>query len=323
MSRMLDKVSKLLTQAENAGTPEEAAAFMAKVQELATANDINLAVARAHQAAKERTVPEQRRIQFNPFSRRLNRKHFAELAMAIADVNDVKYLVNDYVLHAVGFAQDLDVVESLYTHLAVQMVSECDAALKRGDHKERRAEPKRRRVEIPVEDREWGQPYGDNYHYYASSEDQVGNQDYASSWSDRGYTMIAPPSSRLEDVLDEDGNPVMEEREFAVTDGRVFRSAFYSAFVARMGARLRDAKQQAMKDAGVEIEDASSTALAVRDKREEVDAAHEARMAGQRVGVWRGTESETGRKRDHSGLGGYSGRKSAEAVPIGDSREIG
>ena len=45
---MLDTLSKLLNQAENAATPEEAEAFFAKAQELATLHAISLAEARAH-----------------------------------------------------------------------------------------------------------------------------------------------------------------------------------------------------------------------------------------------------------------------------------
>ena len=75
--RMLDKVSKLLAKAENAGTPEEADAFMAKAMELATINNIDLAIARQHQAKKELAEePEERRLQCSPHTLRHNRNQF-------------------------------------------------------------------------------------------------------------------------------------------------------------------------------------------------------------------------------------------------------
>lgn len=174
--RMLDKVSKLLAKAENAGTPEEADAFMAKAMELAATNSIDLAVARLHQAQKQKVQePEQRTLECNPHNRRHNRKHFIELAMAIADVNDVKYLIGggDRALLMMGFPSDMDVVEALYTHLSIQMVMECDAALKKGENKSVERVLLTKPEPIPWRQREWGMWNGRQYYDDDPTDDGV------------------------------------------------------------------------------------------------------------------------------------------------------
>lgn len=312
--KMLDKVSKLLAQAENAGTPEEAATFMEKVQELATKNGIDLALARMHQAKKEKAQePEERRIQVNPYSRKTNRKHFMELAMHIADVNDVEYLIGgkEYVLHAVGFPADLDVLEAMYTHLSVQMVLECDAALKAGANRQVQVVPKQTWEDIPEDEIAWGEWCdGDGGYWYNDS------PSYPLS---SGYD---PPKRKLVPVRDEDGEVVYEERSVAVSDGRAFRHEFYLAYTQRIWARLWGAKRQALKDAGVETEGSNNTSLAVRDKKEEVKKAGEAQRAKvAHLGVYE--DSSAGRNSyDASGAGRELGIKAAEATPIGGAREV-
>jgi hypothetical protein len=313
---MLDKVSKLLTQAENAGTPEEAATFMEKVQELATRNGIDLALARMHQAKKEKVQePEERRIQVSPYNRKYNRKHFIELAMHIADVNDIKYLVSgrDYALHAVGFPADLDVLEAMYTHLSVQMVLECDAALKAGANREVQRVPKQKREPIPEDEIAWGE---------LMSGENLGEYRYNTSPGYPNHKSYDPPKTRLVPVRDDDGAVVYEERSVALSDGRAFRHEFYGAYTARIWARLWGAKRQALADAGVEAEGSNSTSLAIRDKKEEVDKAHDQQRAKvHHLGVYE--DSSTGRSSyDASGAGRREGVRAAEATPLGDKREI-
>lgn len=359
MSKTLDRVSKLLAKAENAGTPEEAATFMAKAQEMASLNNIDLAVARMHQAKKERAAePEERRIQCNPFTRRHNRKFFIELGMAICDVNDVEYLISgrEYALHCVGFPEDLDVVEALYTHLSVQMVAECDEALARGDHRATRRVPVTNRVEIPWENREWGEWNGKQY-YDDNPDDDVfvrrrqdeplsefeererrtieaaraeyleavktGERIYSQrTRGDGGFRRAVPPPS-FEDVpvLDSAGNSQYEEKEISVVDGRVFRSHFYGAFVPRMRGRLWATRKAAERARGVD-EVTSETALAVRDKKEVVDAAHEAQRAKVlHIGSYQGSDAQP-RKSDWSGQGRRAGTKAADTVAIGEGRAV-
>jgi hypothetical protein len=285
---------------------------MEGAQRLAVQNGIDLAVARMHQAKKERVEdPEERRIQVNPYSRKQNRKHFMELAMYIADVNDVKYLIGgkEYTLHAVGFPSDLDVLEAMYIYLSVQMVAECDAALKAGANRQNRYVPKQTWEDIPDQDRAWGDwCNGDGGYYY---------NDHP------GYPRSAaydPPSRKLVPVRDEDGEIIYEDRSVALTDGRVFRHEFYSAFSSRIHAKLWGAKRQAMKDAGVEVE-GSGTAIALRDKEAEVNKAHEEQRAQVRhLGVYTG--SDEGRQRDYTGAGREAGIQAAEATSLGGERGV-
>lgn len=312
MSKMLDKVSKLLAKAENAGTPEEAEAFMAKAQEMAAQNGLDLAVARMHQAKKERVEdPEERRIQVSPYTRKQNRKHFMELAMHIADVNDVRYLVGggDYVLHAVGFPSDLDVVEAMYTHLSLQMVTQCDAALKAGANRRLEHVPKQTWEDIPYEARAWGDWCDGDGGYYYNDEP---------SWPKSAS--YDPPSRKLVPVVDEHGEYVYEDRNVAVTDGRVFRHEFYGAFTSRMQAKLWGAKREAMAAAGVEAQGSNETSLAIRDKTAEVNTAHEEQRAKvKHLGVYHG--SDTGRSGwDRTGNARELGRQAAEATSLGTSR---
>lgn len=358
---MLDKVSKLLAQAENAGTPEEAEVFMAKVQELATTNGIDLAIARMHQAKKERVQePEERSMQCNPYNRRHNRKHFIELGMAICDVNDVEYLIGgrEYKLHMVGFPSDLEMVEALYTHLSIQMVVECDEALKRGDNRTVQKVLVTERVPIPWGDREWGQwngkqfydenPDEDAYVYrregetdeeYEKRYDETvapfraeyekdvreGNKIFCPSsrnWEGGYRKPVPPPAFEDVPVLDADDNKQYVEREVSAVDGRVFRSHFYEAFVMRMRGRLWEIRRSVERDRGIKVE-GSTTALALRDKKEEVKKAHaDQRAKVGHVGTYRSASDDDNRKYDYTGKGRRAGTKSAERVPIDSGREV-
>ena len=136
-STMLDRISLLLKHAEGTSNEAEAAAFVEKAQKLAAANAIDLAVARSHQAAKDRvTVPIQRQISINGPRNSLAR--YIELFSAIAGHNDVVINIahnNSYVI-AFGFPSDIDVVEALYTSLLVQMAASAEAWLKTGEYKQ-------------------------------------------------------------------------------------------------------------------------------------------------------------------------------------------
>lgn len=361
MSKTLDRVSKLLAKAENAGTPEEAAAFMAKAQEVGSIHGIDLAVARMHQAKKERLQePEERRIQCNPHARRHYRKHFAELCMAICDVNDVEYLIggNQAALFCVGFPEDLDMVEALFTHLSIQMATECDEALARGDHREEQFVLVTERREIPWEEREWGQWNGRQW-YDENPDDEVycrrmddedveafqrrlaaaikeerdaylkavkdGTELY-SQYSRGGYggyrKPVPPPSYEDVPVLNEHGAKQMVLKEVTAVDARVFRSHFYEAFVPRMRGRMWEARRAVERDLGIEREESTDTALALRDKKKEVEEAHEEqRSRFTHLGTYT-PAAEEDKKRDHTGRGRRAGARAADQVPIGEGREV-
>ncbi|HEX2616635.1 MAG TPA: DUF2786 domain-containing protein [Flavobacteriales bacterium] len=122
MADMLERIAKLLNQAENAGTAAEADVFMAKAQELATIHSIDLARARHATVAKERTIPVQRTIHIGERGSR-GLRTLVDLYLGIASANDITCTIahNATKVYAVGFAEDIDISEALFASLQVQM----------------------------------------------------------------------------------------------------------------------------------------------------------------------------------------------------------
>ncbi len=135
--KMLSRIAALLRQAEGTDNAHEAEAFMAAAQRLATATSIDLAVARAHSAARTAAqAPTQRTITIGePGSRGL--RTYVQLFAVIAHANDVQCDVasNSTFVYAYGFGEDIDATHALYASLVVQMVRSCDAYLSTGAHK--------------------------------------------------------------------------------------------------------------------------------------------------------------------------------------------
>lgn len=135
--KMLSRIAALLRQAEGTDNAHEAEAFMAAAQRLATATSIDLAVARAHSAARTAAqVPAQRTITIGePGARGL--RTYVQLFAVIAAANDVRCDVasNSTFVYAYGFPEDIDTTHALYASLVVQMVRACDAYLATGAHK--------------------------------------------------------------------------------------------------------------------------------------------------------------------------------------------
>jgi uncharacterized protein DUF2786 len=257
MSDTLDRIAKVLYQAENASTPEEADAFMKKAQRIASAASIDLAVARAHQVNKQarEEVEVDHAVQVNTHNRKTNREHFMDLFLAVAEANDLRCTISGRRTFAfvTGFPSDRAVAEALFARLAVQMVSDCEAQMKAGAHWEWRNEPKRKRVPIADDDRDWGGWDGSGWYDY----DDGGNN--------------PPPKTQLVNVYDEEGHLVYERRQFSIVDGRAYRSNFYVGFTHATRIRLFKARQEARIRAGAE-EESSGTALALLDKSKEVDS---------------------------------------------------
>lgn len=139
--RLVDRVGKLLAQAEGTDNEHEAAAFVERAQQLATEHAVDLELARARQRERQsRGTAEplvQERLEVGARGRRGNR-HRVLLYVACAAANDV--LVNvahnsTYVL-GFGYRSDLEVVERLWTSLAVQMAAAAQRRLDRGEHRE-------------------------------------------------------------------------------------------------------------------------------------------------------------------------------------------
>lgn len=134
---MLERIAKLLNQAENAATEAEAAAFMEKAQQLATIHSVDLAKARHATKAKERTVPEQRTVHIGE-RRTRGLRTLVDLWLGIAAANDITCTIagNATRVYAVGFKEDLDIAEALYASLVTQQAKAADDFKRHGDWRE-------------------------------------------------------------------------------------------------------------------------------------------------------------------------------------------
>lgn len=140
VDRLVDRVGKLLAQAEGTDNEHEAAAFVERAQQLATEHAVDLELARARQKDRQtRGGGEplvQERLDVGQRGKRGNR-HRVQLYATVAASNDV--LVNvahdsSYVL-GFGHRSDLDVVERLWSSLAVQMTAAAQRRMDRGEHR--------------------------------------------------------------------------------------------------------------------------------------------------------------------------------------------
>jgi hypothetical protein len=149
--RMLTRIGGLLRQAESTDNEHEAEAFLAAAQRLATRSSIDLAVARAHIAGRERRpTPVQRMIPIGEPGKK-GLRTYVQLFVAIAAANDVRCDVarTSTQVYAYGFDSDIDTCEALYTSLLVQMVRASDQYIKSGLYRSAT-------VEKIVTEKRWG-----------------------------------------------------------------------------------------------------------------------------------------------------------------------
>ena len=138
--RLVDKVGKLLAQAEGTTNEHEAAAFVERAQALATAHAVDLELARARQRDRQRRGTEeplvQERVDVGARGRRGNR-HRVLLYAVVARVNDVLVNVAHDSTYVLGFGHrsDLEVVERLWASLAVQMTAAGQRRMDAGEHR--------------------------------------------------------------------------------------------------------------------------------------------------------------------------------------------
>ncbi|MEU7139739.1 DUF2786 domain-containing protein [Nocardia sp. NPDC046473] len=149
--RMLTRIGGLLRQAESTDNEHEAEAFLAAAQRLATRSSIDLTVARAHIAGRERRpTPIQRIIPIGEPGKR-GLRTYVQLFVAIAHANDVRCDVarTSTQVYAYGFDSDIDTCEALYASLLVQMVRASDQYIKSGQYRSAT-------VEKVVTEKRWG-----------------------------------------------------------------------------------------------------------------------------------------------------------------------
>lgn len=121
----IDRIAALLAKAERTDNAAEADAYLMKAQSLATAASIDLAVARARTDKKEsRQEPTMRTVSIGEKGKRAN-QHLISLFIAVAQSNDahVDVASNSTFVLAYGMPSDLDVIEAVFSSLAVQMIA--------------------------------------------------------------------------------------------------------------------------------------------------------------------------------------------------------
>lgn len=339
---MVSRIAKILNQAERAeeGSPEREA-FMERAMTLSAAHSIDLAVARAHTVKKERVEqPEQRSFKVGEIGVAANKNaHFADLMIAICDANDVQVTISGSSVYVFGngMPSDLDMCERFFALLSVQMVQEADAGLRNGDNGEWRDDaPKTRRVEIPDDEREWGgrkawvDHFGESAYYDNRDEEITVIDGKPKRWrwvewggGRGGYDYVEsrqPPKYKNEPVLDDDGQPVMERRWVSLEDGRPWRANFYKGFVNRARYRLREAKDQALREAGIDVRDTSDDrAVALRDKEKEVKDFFEEE---NRFVLQNGRTHKGAQVGKHSWLGQDAGDRAGQHAVLGNERVV-
>ncbi len=138
--RLVDRIGKLLAQAEGTDNEHEAAAFVERAQQLATAYAVDLELARSRQRERSQRGREeplvQERVEVGPRGKRGNR-HRVLLYSVIARANDVLVNVAHDSTYVLGFGHraDLEVVERLWASLAVQMTVHAQRRMDRGEHR--------------------------------------------------------------------------------------------------------------------------------------------------------------------------------------------
>jgi hypothetical protein len=132
------RIAALLNKAEHASTEEEAAAYFAKAQELATRDAIDIEVARAHKVTSSTQTSVLTERSFRLGEPRTKGLHtYVELFHRIARANDVAVAVaqNSTYIYAYGYDTDIDVVETLFVSLLGQMTQASARYLASGAYK--------------------------------------------------------------------------------------------------------------------------------------------------------------------------------------------
>ncbi len=156
----LTRIAALLRKAEGTDNEHEADAYLQAAQRLATLASVDLAVARAHtERAERRPVPTQRAIVIGESGKR-GLRTYVELFLAIGRANNLTCdIARDSTrVHAFGFDTDIDMSETLYASLVVQMVRASDFYIKSGDYALEKV-IKRVSVTAPGRNGGWRQQY--------------------------------------------------------------------------------------------------------------------------------------------------------------------
>lgn len=135
-----DKVAKLLTHAEKAGTDEEQKVYLEKAQSLAAEHSINMALVRKRAADKngERDRPTTGKLFDLTALKNVTHRNLAvELGCAIGRAHGVESTIRgkSSYLTFYGFPEDIHLTELMVTRVTPMMFEASDAYLKSPEHK--------------------------------------------------------------------------------------------------------------------------------------------------------------------------------------------
>ena len=157
----IEKIGKLLAMAEGAGTEEEANAFFAKAQSLATLYAVTLADVRNERekrVQKDHEKPVKKTIPVGERGKHIN-AHLCELWWRIAEANDLQINLahnNTYVI-LFGMPSDIEAAELLFATISPQMVKFAEDYL-RTDEWRSETTWRAKKVKVEVESY-WGSTY--------------------------------------------------------------------------------------------------------------------------------------------------------------------
>jgi hypothetical protein len=219
---MLDRLAKILNQAENASTEAEAAVFMRKAQELATQYEIDLEIARQHTAdLHKRETPVRERVVLHTGSKgRNSRPQLVGLMSEIAWANglrlDVTYDSSAVILY--GFPSQIASVTALYMSLAVQMTTGANAYLRTKAYLDEKVY------------RETRDPWGYKYGQFTAPTAQMARKSFCQSFASRVGERMREAAAATKAVEVEVSTPetpdarpmtgalVLQSRDLAVND---------------------------------------------------------------------------------------------------------
>lgn len=327
---MLERIAKLLNQAENAGTQAEAATFMEKAQQLAATYSVDLAKARHITKDKERTLPVQRTIHIGERGTK-GLRTLVDLWLGVAEANDVRCTIahNATRCYAVGFAEDLDVAEALYASLVTQQARFLDDFKRDGAWKNET-------VYIESYD-SWGWKSGEykpqtwitaRLNFQDAFASRISGRLYTAKWEQEQSIKNAEAEAAKRFHLDDDGIPTPEFNAWLVLNHDVNLADLEDddSFTIEFGQQLRDvddpwtqeilAEYKAALAAQADAE--PSAALVLVEKRTAVREKAEATILRNARGSYRGGTSGAS-----SSSGRSAGRSAADRASIGRSSAIG
>lgn len=324
-TNMLERIAKLLNQAENAATEAEAATFMEKAQELATVHSIDLARARHATKAKERTLPVSRTIHIGDAGTR-GLRTLTDLYLGIAAANDIRCTIahNATRVYAVGFAEDIDISEALFASLLVQQANSLEVFKKAGEWKNETVyhEPKSYWDDGVWKPQTWLTARLNFQDAYAS---RIRRRLHEAKWAEEERQRKADEERAARPHLDDEGNvrpefAVWLENNHGLTVDALDDTESFGVEFSEMLRDLEDSWTQELIAEYLAAVDGSAnagSALVLVEKREavrEAAAPAERRACGSYRGGHSGASSNTGRA---------AGQAAADRARLGGGTAIG